>query len=477
MAGPWEQYQAKSVPDSSKPWENFTEEKSKTLPANAGLANFAASVAGLPADTGQNAINLIRAIQGTAAGAMGLTDWMPPLLKGSPGTSEWIKEQLRKTEQPGLSPDNPSKSPMGQAQFDLVARGGFVPGGAIPAIGSMVAEKQLGPEWAGVGAMVPQAGITAYNAARAPSLAAQESQNAVRDQTFRAGREAGYAVPPSAVGGGPVSSVVESFGGKAATGQKFAINNQQTTNALARKEAGLPDNAAISVDALEARKNVLSAPYRDVAALSKEASDSLSKLREARSSATQYYREFDATQRVASLKRAQKFRNDALNLEMKLEQIAVQHNMPDLIPELRAARTAIAKVHDVERALNVGTGDVSAPILGRMVDKGRPVSGGLEVAGRFQQAFPHYMREGEKVPSPDVSATNLMASGMLGYGGFQTMGEMGLLAAALPFLRGGARSALTTSPVQNAITPSYGPALNTAPAPQLLYQLGILQQP
>jgi hypothetical protein len=479
MAGPWEKYQAQAVPDSPKPWEKFTaiKEESRTLPANAGLANFAASVAGLPADTIQNAINLIRATQGTVAGQFGLTDWMPPRLKGSPGTSEWIKEKLRGTGMAGLSPDSPAKSSLEQAQFDLVSRGGFIPGGAIPAAGSMAAERFLGPEWAGVGALAPQAAITAYNAARAPSLARQESQNTVRDETFRQGREAGYVVPPSAAGAGVTSNILESFGGKAATGQKAVSVNQKVTDALARKEAGLPPNAAISVDALEARRKVLAEPYREVAKLSKDAAGTLEKLKETRNEATQYFREYDSTQRVAALKKANRLKADAAGMETQLESIALQHGMPDLIPELRAARVAIAKTHDVERALNVGTGSVSAPVLGRMVDKGKPVSGGLEVAGRFQQAFPHFMREGEKVTSPEVSATNIMAAGALGYGGYQALGLPGVAAAGIPFLRGGARAGLLSSPVQNALLPNYGPAVTPAPSPLLLYQLGLLEQP
>jgi hypothetical protein len=472
-----------AAPSSYKFVDELKVEASKTLPANAGLANFAANIAGLPADTVQSGINLIRAAQGgmaglaQKAGVPGATDWMPPLLQGSPGTSEWIKGQLRGTEQPGLSPDNPSNSPMGRAQFDLMSRGGFLPGGALPAVGSVVAERTLGPEWAGVGAMTPQAAITGYNAMRAPSLARQESQNAVRDKTFEEGRQEGLVAPPSAAGGGFFSNILESFGGKAATNQKANKINQEALTAIARREAGLPENAAISVEALEARRNVLAQPYREVAALSKEASSALSKLREVRNEATQYFREYDVSQRVAALKKAQKLQQESLALEKFLENEAMRSSRPNLIPELRSARTAIAKTYDIERALNIGTGDVSAPVLGRMMDKGKMLTGGLATAGRFQQAFPQVMREGAVVPSPDVSATNMMAAGALGYGGFQAAGWPGLLAAGIPFARGGARAAMLSGPAQNSLVADYGPAMRPAPSPQLLYQLGILQQP
>jgi hypothetical protein len=324
--------------------------------------------------------------------------------------------------------------------------------------------------------MAPQAAITGYNALRAPSLARQESLNAVRDKTFEEGRKEGLVAPPSAVGGGTASNILESFGGKAATGQKASKINQDAVTAVARREAGLPANSAISVEALEARRNVLAEPYREVAALSKEAASALSKLREVRNEATQYFREYDSTQRVAALKRAQKLQGESVALEKFLENEAMRGNKPNLIPELRSARTAIAKTYDVERALNLGTGDVSPAVLGRMLDKGKMLTGGLATIGRFQQAFPQFMREGERVPSPDVSATNLMAAGALGYGGYQAAGMPGILAAGVPFLRGGVRSALLSGPVQNTLMPNYAPVA-TAPAPQLLYQLGILQQP
>ena len=450
-------------------------EKTSTLPANAGLANFAASVAGLPMDTLTSAYNLFKSGMGVAQHKLLGTE-PPELTKGLPGSSESIRNLLRSTGQPGLSPDNPSQTPVGRAQFDLMSRGGFVPGGAIPAVGSMVAEKVGGPEWAGVGALLPQAAITGYNAVRAPSLARQEAQNAVRDKTFSDGREAGFVVPPSAAGGGSVSNVLESFGGKAAMGQKAAIKNQEAMNVLARKELGLPKMSPLSVETLKNLRDKLASPYREVAKIDQEAATALEKLKQVRFDANAQHKFYNHTPNPEVLAKAKALDTEAARLESYLEGIAANAGKANLVSELRDARKQIAKTYDVERALNVGTGDVSAPTLGRMVDQGKPLSGGLGVAGRFQQAFPHFMREGQKVPSPDVSATNLMASGMLGYGGFQTMGLPGTLMAGLPFLRGGARSALLSGPAQNALLPSYNPALTPAPSPQLLYQLGILEQ-
>jgi hypothetical protein len=449
---------------------------SSTLPANAGLAKLLVGAAGLPMDALQTGYNLFKSGMGVAQHKLLGTE-PPALTSGLPGTSADIEARLRATGMPGLSPDNPAPgSTLGTAQYELMSRGGAIPGGFLPAAGSMVAEKIGGPQWAGVGALTPQAGITAYNAARAPSLARQELQNAVRDQTIRQAREEGFVASPTALGGGTGTNILESIGGKAATGQQAAIRNQELTTNLARRHAGLPENSAISEGALEARRNALAAPYREVAAIDAEAARALETLRQTRFDSTNYFRHYDRSADPRSLTEGRRLSAEAERLEQYLEGIARQAGRPELVDELRAARRDIARTYDVERALNVGTGDVSAPILGRMTDQGRPLTGGLGVAGRFQQAFPSAMREGERVPQPGVSALNPVAAAGLGLGGYGTMGLPGAALAALPFARGPVRAGILSDTYQNAMLPSYQPAVNPAPNPQLLYQLGILSE-
>ena len=131
--------------------------ETRPLPANAGAVNLVASGLGMVGDTGENIVNLGRAAYGTAKGLLtGDAGSSPEPLKGSVGTSEWFRRRLRDTGVAGLSPDNPNpSSKMDTAQYDFVSRGGVIPGGALPAAGSMLAEKIGGPQWAGVGAMVP----------------------------------------------------------------------------------------------------------------------------------------------------------------------------------------------------------------------------------------------------------------------------------------------------------------------------------
>lgn len=125
---------------------------------------------------------------------------------------------------------------------------------------------------------------------------------------------------------------------------------------------------------------------------------------------------------------------------------------PDLLQRLAAARQLIARTHDVERALNLGSGNVSAPILGRLYDQGRPLSGELGLVARFAQAFPRVAREVEMVPPSGVSGTDAASSALLGTVGFGAGGPAGVAAAGLPLLRGPARNTVLSQKYQQGLT-------------------------
>lgn len=312
----------------------------------------------------------------------------------------------------------------------------------------------------------------------APTANVAQSQNAVRDATLKAAQNAGYVVPPSAVNPSWVGNRLESIAGKAALGQEAAATNQRVTNALARKALGLPENAALSEGALEQLRNGLAQPYRDVAALPKvmqqpasrwisgggqsqakvavDPAKALEELKQARFNANLFWKDFSRTGNSDKFIAATKADALAKQLEQSLETAATASGSPDLVAALRNARTEIAKTHDVERALNIATGDVSAPILGRALDKGAPLSGELETIGRFQQAFPAYAREGERIPTPGVSKSEALAGAILGVGGTAALGPYGAAAGALPLVSGPIRAALLSQPYQRLLVqPSY----------------------
>jgi hypothetical protein len=449
-----------------------------TLPANAGLAKLLTGVAGLPVDTIQNILNFGLAGVGTALTAGGRPDLAPDLIQGSVGGSADLQNRLRATEMPGLSPDNPTPdSPVGTAQYDFVARGGVLPGGALPAAGSMIAEKIGGPEWAGVGSMLPSAVRAARNEIRAPQLAKAQVRNATRDATLKEAQEAGYVVPQSAVNPSFLSNRVESFAGKDALKQDAQIRNQQVTNALARKAVEIADDVPITPGLLKTKRTEFSEPYRQVSSLSPIAKAALEKLKEARAETNAWYKSYDRSAHPVHLKRAQRLEQRADTLEAVLEREAKRAGKPDLIAKLRESRQKIAKTYDVERALNVGDSNVSANLIGNMIDRGKPLSAELATIGKFDQAFRPFNREAGMVPAPGVSALEPLAMTGYGLGGAAVLGPGGLVAGAIPLARPSVRSMMLSDIYQrNFARPDYSPGAMPENNIQSLARLAVLAQ-
>ncbi len=284
---------------------------------------------------------------------------------------------------------------------------------------------------------------------------ATASRNSLRDAALSEGREAGYVVPQSQVQPTFLSNRVESLGGKAAVKQEASIRNQEVTNALARKALGIADDQPISQGALEGIRKTSGDVYAEVASLSPIAKQDLEALKVARNEAQGWFTAYNRSARPDDLAKAKAARELSDMLEKSLEAEAVTAGRTDLIPKLINARKQIAKTYTVERALNKATGDVSAPVLGRLVDKGKPLSDGLDVIGRFNQSFPQVTRPAAGTQAPGVSFFEPVTAGVAGMMGHAATGSpMGLLAAGVPLLRGPARSLALSGPMQSA--PTYG---------------------
>lgn len=299
--------------------------------------------------------------------------------------------------------------------------------------------------------------------------AATASRNSLRDTTLKEARDAGYVVPPSHTGGGFIAKRLESIGGKAATDQEAALRNQEVTNKLVRQEAGLDPDKPISVESLEKRREQLAEPYRQIAALDQNkqryspysskpnaSAKALADLKDARFNANAYFKHFDIAGDPESLKKARAADLEADQIEKYLETRAQAANRPELVDQLREARKQIAKTFDIERALNVADGNVDAKILGRALDRGRPLTGNLKTIAKFAEAFPKYARVGTNVPTPGVSKLEPVASAAAGMAGAATLGPAGAAAAALPLLSGPART-IALSDIMNK-GPQYGPS-------------------
>lgn len=443
---------------------------------NKGIANTIDMLLNAP----QNVANLARAGVGTAAIAAGRPD-LAPELRPTPDLARRAFTALG-----GIRPEfEPSTT--GQRVLDVAGQGigGGVmsPAASLGGMGRNVAmggvsgatgqgtTEATGSPLAGMLASMttPSVMSAAGNRAQAAINQArlQEAQQSLRNQTLRAGQEAGYMIPPSTVNPSAVNKILESVAGKAAVGQEVSLRNQEITNRLMRQELGLPEGAPITEKALSDFRARVSQPYQDIAAISPLASSTLDKLKDARFEAKAQWNYYNRSADPKALKLAKEFDDKADMLETALEKIAAKSNQPQLVDDLREARKQIAKSYNIENALNIGTGNISAPILARQMDKGTPFTGNLATTGRFANAFPSSMREGERIPTPGVSAGNALASAILGTVGGTQMGAPGALAAALPYASIPARALVTSPAYQRMMAqPNYSPGMtNRALAP------------
>ena len=450
-------------------------------PGLAGIVKFGSNLAGTPVDAAESALNIPPQALKAALMAAGRYDLASkiPMLRGSFGGSESIQRGLRATGVPGLNPDNPNpQDPTGTAAYDFAARGGAVPGGVLPAAASMLAEKMLGPDYAAVGSLAPTAAISGYNAARAPALAKEAASNVVRDQTLKAATDEGYKIIPSSINPNPAGATLESLAGKAAAKQQITLDNSKVTQSIAQREAGLA-TPEITPATLEARRDILSKPYIELAGISSNAEYYLREMRDARQKATEYWQEYVFSKKVSALENYRAMDAKGTAMEQRLEKEATRAGRPDLVPAMRENRQAIAKTWDVQRALNLGDGTVDAKYLGSLYENGAKLSGGLETIAKFALGPGRQVTgEAAATPPPNVNQLKWYASAPLGIaGGFAGGPAVGTAAAAAPFvLPWLARQLVRSAPYQGSMgTPTYTPGILPENSMMALYRAALLQ--
>lgn len=470
------------------------EEPKPEAPSDLSVAKNSANkaIAGIPdalLNTPNKVMNLGKAAFGTVATAAGRPDLAPDLTPDPNYASRAMRSMGMTREQ-----DEPANGR--QRVIDSVVQAGvgtaIAPAnsvrslvtntitGATGGAASGVTKEATGSDTAAsvAGLLTPVAvqGAASYGRQKVADAELRRSQNEVRDKTLADGKAAGYVVSPSEVNPSAVNKILESVAGKAATKQEASLRNQTVTSELAAKELGFPKGTALTEGKLETYRDTVAGPYREVAALSPRAQLALEQLKQTRFEKNAYAKHYERSADPNSLAASRNLEQKADQLEQQLEGFAKQAGKPDLIDALRDARTKIAKSYDVERALNVGDAGVSANTLGKALDHGKPLSGGLETSGRFAQAFPGVTRDGANVPAPGVSKVAAALSSVLGVGGYAAMGPLGMAAAALPLASGPARSLILSKPYQNLMAkPNYSPGV-TARGLNELSALGPEQQ-
>jgi hypothetical protein len=342
-------------------------------------------------------------------------------------------------------------------------------------IGGMV-----GPPLASAG--MRQLGKVAGYAARGnePSQIAQEA------------RASGYVIPPNMAQENPslISKGLSALGGRTKIQQGASAKNQAVTNAIVTKELGLSPNTPLNKESFNAVREQAGKAYEavkqampevstdltfasEVKNLGGRASDvaqefpelannseienlvsALSKrdrfstkaaielVRRLRADATDHFKAFDDPAKKA-LGGAQKAAANAI--EDLIERRLGMSGNATLMNDLRQARTLIAKTHDVEAATNLATGEVSARDLARMMDKGKPFTGGLSAVAKMGAAFP---KAAQDVPTFGGTEGLSVTDAILG-GASASMGRPDLLSLILA--RPAARGAVLSNPYQNAV--------------------------
>ena len=252
--------------------------------------------------------------------------------------------------------------------------------------------------------------------------------------TAKDGMAAGYIVPPNMLQPSLKNQVIESISGKQATQQIASMKNSEVTEKLVRKSLGIADDVPLTQSTMENLRKTAGKAYADVSALSPQAAADLEALKIARNESQGWFKAYNRSARPDDLAQAKAFKAQADALETGLEAHAKAAGQTSLIPDLRAARKAIAKTYTVGRALNDASGTVDARILGRMSEKGLPLSDGLDVAGKFASAFPTITKTPMQVGSPASHNLKAGMSALMGGGGLAALGPMGVAAAAVPFI-------------------------------------------
>ena len=351
-------------------------------------------------------------------------------------------------------------------------------GGALGMAGKYGADKLSG--WV-------KSGMDAWRARGA----SQATADSVKNTVAAASREEGYVLPPTQANPSAWNRLVEGLSGKIQTGQHASVKNQRVTNRLAAEAIGMPADQPLTVESLKQVRSQAGQAY-DAIAAGQYVTDAtfkknIASLAESQAVLARQFPEladdtviklaqnldqpgFDGRTLIevskALREKATKafqdgatdagrfYRGAASELEDLIERnlLYTGSGGQNALKSFQEARQLIAKTYSIEGALGAG-GNVSAQKLAAQLQKGKPLSDGLETAAQFGQQFPKAAQVPEKMGSvlPGSPLDWMFAGGASAYTGDPNM--LALLAA-----RPGARALLLSRPYQAAMTtPSYGP--------------------
>ncbi len=333
--------------------------------------------------------------------------------------------------------------------------------------------------------------------------AAINATNAPKMTTARNASNLGYVIPPDDLNAGFVTKAASGLSGKIKTAQEASARNQAVTNDLARAAIGIKNGEQITPQALNkirtaagnaydavgsagtinptaaytAELDSIAAPYvkasqgfpnakpdpviaaiDEIRSTAFDAGSAIEKIKLLRASADKAYATGDKGTGKA-------LKAGAEALENAIDTHLTATGAPaDMLKNFRQARQLIAKTYTVQKGLNATTGDVSAGVLGKQLEKGRPLSGELRQIAEVNQAFPkatQSLKETPKATSPlDWAA-----------GGITSAGSGSPLPMLMVGARPLARNALLSNLVQRQALQDVGPGATQRVLENRLLQL------
>jgi ribosomal protein L29 len=305
-------------------------------------------------------------------------------------------------------------------------------------------------------------------------VSAQQLQNAPRDKVLKEAQKVGYVALPSDVGAGKTVRAMETVSGKFKAQELASAKNQQVTNNLTRKYLGVSEDTPLTTDVFDDLRNSFAEPYRAASQLPagqigttsakslatggktttpvlKNGAQLVEEIKIARDDSRAAWKSFNsgmASNPTEARKAAQAADSLVDTLEKQLDKLAQINNQPELLKSLNEARRNIAKVHTVEKATNPITGAVDAKAIARQVAKKAPVTGELQLVGKFAQAFPKVTKQVAEPPNAfsiyDIAGTSF------------GLGAANPFLASLPAARIAGRYGVLSQPVQQRfVQPQY----------------------
>ena len=396
-----------------------------------------------------------------------------PGMEGVPGLKELgdrferngIMELMQKG---GLVDQNKNPQTGPQRVVDLAIQSAVQGGknaimsGVSGAIAGITKEATGSDLLAGVmGVLTPFAARSAVNTASKPSKTINLNQT--EHNTLKAAQKYGLVVEPSAVRG--PSSLRESVAGKAALAQETSLKNQPIFNNMAAKYIGLPADTPLTTKVFDSYKQTIAKPFQEVDQVFTQLKQNnqlayfpryhsaslMDEYREAGDHARALWRSYTESpvKDIGMLKAAKAADAQRDAVFKDIEMVARTAGDPKLVDRLNNAKRLYARVSDVQSATNVGSGNVNAEAIGRMLQDGKPFEGELRDMGQFARAFGRSARPKEAVPPPGVSGGDIAMGPVIGAATGDVKGSA--LALGIPLLRQGQRRHLLSEKYQEAL--------------------------